>query len=62
MSKMGKFVFEVQEIVEQNAFESFDVIQTKVKESFAPEYQEFAIETAKIMQEEILYDWKAYSL
>tara|TARA_B110000967_G_C18817955_1_gene527134 strand:- start:482 stop:673 length:192 start_codon:yes stop_codon:yes gene_type:complete len=60
---MGKFIYQVQEVVENNAFESFDVITDALKVEFAPntELFDFAKEVAYEQYKEICSDMNKYS-
>ena len=62
MSKMGTFVLQVQEVVENNAFQSFDVVTDALAMEFADtELFDFAQEIAYQQYEEIRSDMESYS-
>lgn len=60
---MGKFIYQVQEVVDNNAFESFDVITDALKVEFASntELFDFAKEVAYEQYKEICSDMNKYS-
>ena len=58
MSEMGKFVYECQEIAEQNYNQPLDVVKAKVWDEFSerPEFRKMAYETTIQLWEEIQSD------
>jgi len=63
MSKMGKFVFECQEIAENNYNEPVEVVKAKVWDEFdtRPEIRSFAYDTTIRLWEEIQTDLRKVS-
>ena len=57
MSKMGQFVFEVQEVVCENYNEPFEVVREKVIEKFKDDY---AVSVAKIAYDTIHDEMRRY--
>ena len=57
MSKMGQFVFEVQEVVCENYNEPFEVVREKVIEKFKDDY---AVSVAKIEYDTIHDEMRRY--
>lgn len=55
MSKMGQFVYEVQEIVCDNFNEPFEVVEAKIMESHIA-YPEYAVTVAREFYNEIISD------
>lgn len=60
MSKMGQFVFEVQELVCDNFNEPFSVVEEKVRARFGPN-SSYAIQVAKSEYDQILTDFDEFS-
>jgi len=62
MSKMGTFIYQVQEVVENNALESFEVVTDALKVEFSPtpELFDFAKEIAYEQYQEIQSDLQTY--
>lgn len=63
MSKMSKFVFECQEIAENNYNEPVEVVKAKVWDEFdtRPEVRSFAYDTTIQLWEEIQTDLRKVS-
>jgi hypothetical protein len=63
MSKMGQFVFECQEIAENNYNEPVEVVKAKVWDEFdaRPEIRSFAYDTTIRLWEEIQTDLRKVS-
>jgi len=65
MSKMGQFVYECQELAENNYNESADMVAYAVYQQFAdrPEMRDYALETTmaewEIIQQDLSSVWEA---
>jgi len=59
MSKMGQFVFEVQEIVCDNYNEPFSVVEEKNRTRFGP-VAEYAVQTARQEYDQIFSDFEEF--
>lgn len=58
MSKMGQFVYAVQEVVADNYNEPLDIVKQKVREAFNSEY---AVRIAEDEYNQIISDFDEFS-